>query len=305
MIPNLGPDSSNDDSVGAVYLAFGAPYLAMAMVSAVSLRATNPAVPIHMITNVTDETPLVPWWREDLGDRWTFIDAGTATNRSYKTDMLRMSGFQKTVFLDCDTFVVGDLSRFWPLLDYFDLLLRPVPRPGYSHIKILSDTIRFCDVTHFNSGVFGFRRSSAVAQFFDVWKDRFEASGLDVDQPALLEALFTSSARVFPLRSEFNEEEVWNLTRGERERVVVWHYKRRRADRRIRRLLRSAVTWFGGTDEHRVEVEETLRGRAGVDGGPIRSKLRGLRDEWRGPLSRRLPRAVGEERWRRMTEPVA
>ena len=295
--------AAGDESRGVVYLAFGAPYLAMALVSAASLRATNPSVPICVFTNVTKHPPDVSWWGEHAEDRWVFIEDRSETNRQYKTDMLAITPFDRTLYLDCDTFVVGSLDRIWELLDHFDLLLRPVPRPGDRSVRILQGSIRFADVTHFNAGVFGFRRTDATADFFRRWNEVFRAMELSVDQPALVEALFTSRARLYPLRSEFNEEEIWTLSREARERVVIWHYKCRTADRHTRRLIRSALTWFGATEADREQLEALFRGRRRLEGGPVRRRIRSLLTELRGPVSLRPIRLVGAARWREMTSP--
>lgn len=295
--------AGGEESRGVVYLAFGAPYLAMALVSAASLRASNPSVPICMLTNVTEHPPDVSWWGGRAEDRWVYIEDRSEMNRHYKTDMLAITPFDRTLFLDCDTFVVGDVDRIWGLLDHFDLVLRPVPRPGDRSVRILQGSLRLGDVTHFNTGVFGFRRTDATADFFRRWNDGFRAMKLGVDQPAFVEALFTSRARLYPLRSEFNEEEVWKLSREERERVVIWHYKCRTADRRTRRLVRSALTWFGATDADRDQLEALFRGRRRLEGGPVRRRIRSLLTELRGPVSLRPARLVGAARWREMTSP--
>ena len=294
---------AGDGSRGVVYLAFGAPYLAMALVSAASLRATNPSVPICVFTNVTKHPPDVSWWGELAEDRWVFIEDRSEMNRQYKTDMLAITPFDRTLFLDCDTFVVGDLDRIWGLLDHFDLVVRPVPRPGDRSVRILQGSLRLGDVTHFNTGVLGFRRTDATADFFRRWNDGFRAMKLGVDQPAFVEALFTSRARLYPLRSEFNEEEVWKLSREARERVVVWHYKCRTADRVTRRLIRSALSWFGATEADRDELEALFRVRRRLEGGPVRRRIRSLLAEIRGPISLRTARLVGTARWREMTSP--
>lgn len=292
------------DDCGVVYLGFGAPYLAMALASAVSLRATNPELPICVLTNVTDAPPDVEWWRDGPGgDRWVFLSATSAENRSYKTDMLAHSPFERAIYLDCDTLVVGRLDPLWPILDHFDLLLRPVPRPGYRDLRILDGALRFEDVTHFNAGVLGFRRSPETDDFFRHWQESYRTMGMEVDQPALMEALFRTRARVFPLRSQYNEEEIWPLTPADRAQVAIWHYKCRTADRRTRQLIRAALTWFPSAVEDQAGLESLFQDRRRLEGGPVRSRLRSLVTELRGPLSLRPAHAVGEARWRAMTAP--
>jgi hypothetical protein len=115
--------------LGVCFTAFGAPYLAMALTSSLSLRATNPNVPICMVTNVTDRTPDVSWWSPARGDVWLPVERDTVDNRLAKVDVYGYSPFPKTLFLDCDTFVVGRLERVDQFLDHFDVLLRPAAFP--------------------------------------------------------------------------------------------------------------------------------------------------------------------------------
>jgi hypothetical protein len=62
---------------GVVYLALGAPYLAMAINSLLSLRITNPGIPVCVITNVVRHPPKKSWWSFEIGDQWVFKDIAT------------------------------------------------------------------------------------------------------------------------------------------------------------------------------------------------------------------------------------
>ena len=46
-------------------------------------------------------------------------------NRYVKTDVYGHSAFDHTLYLDCDTMVLGDLSPIPNYLQFFDLLLTP------------------------------------------------------------------------------------------------------------------------------------------------------------------------------------
>ena len=70
------------ENFGVIYVAFGAPYLAQALVSAISLRVTNPDVPVCIVTNVVREPPRLAWWSPE--DHWIFLEKETADNRNAK-----------------------------------------------------------------------------------------------------------------------------------------------------------------------------------------------------------------------------
>lgn len=159
------------------------------------------------MTNVTDRAPGVAWWDPSLGDRWRYLDLRTSDNRVIKTDLPRYSPFPKTLYLDCDTFVVGSLDRIPVFLNYFDLVLRFVNWPCRVNPGqvVLSEQLRLREVSHFNGGVIGFRKNPATEAFFRTWAERFVRMGLERDQPSLVEACFLSPVHLFPLREEWNQ----------------------------------------------------------------------------------------------------
>ena len=79
------------ENFGVIYVAFGAPYLAQALVSAISLRVTNPDVPVCIVTNVVREPPRLAWWSPE--DHWIFLEKETADNRNAKLRMNELSPF--------------------------------------------------------------------------------------------------------------------------------------------------------------------------------------------------------------------
>jgi hypothetical protein len=292
--------------LGVVYLAFGAPYLAMALTSAVSLRATNPTIPVCMLTNVVPTPPpKLRWWDPDLGDTWRWIDGSTQDNRLFKTDVIRHSPYQKTLFLDCDTFVVGDLGRMSVFLDYFDVAMFFVKSPCAvtPDQEVLAERMRFREVPHFNTGVIGFRRNPRTEQFFHTWRARFVAMGIDRDQPAMTEACFESDVRILPVRESWNQGDFWLMGPARRKQALIWHYKSRSWDERLAGLIRRAATWFTDDDRVRAEVDAYIRSRMGWQHrGLISWRIKALAREALGPLSKLPEGKVGAARWRALLE---
>jgi hypothetical protein len=288
---------------GVVYVAFGSPHLAMALVSALSVRATNPGVPICMITNVTPEPPDVSWWSPGDGDRWQFLDRASADNRSVKANVYFTSPFLQTLYLDSDTLVLRRIDRLWLLLRYFDVLARPVMKRGANPYRLDPPGVSMDEVTHFNTGVLAFRRSTDSERLFRCWQERLAAGSGAVDQPAFVEALCLSNARIFPLRDEWNQVDYWHLTPSKRRQVVIWHYKRRAADRRIRALAQTAVSWFHGRGDDRRQLHHYFAQRWVAEGGPVRRRVRALLAAGGGSLSAIPERTVGRTRWREMIAP--
>jgi hypothetical protein len=293
---------------GVIYVAFGAPYLAMTLVSALSLRITNPTVAICVVTNVREVPPALSWWDPLLGDRWVWVPRDTKENRLLKTDVYRLSPFALTLFLDCDTMVVGSLDRIPLFLERWDVLLRMVAAPCKydGHHDVLPARVPFRDVTHFNSGVVGFRRTEATREFFELWQERHLAMDIGRDQPPLIEALFASSVRVLPLRVEWNLGDFWKWSAADRRRAVIWHYKSRSPDRRVDALTLRVLDWFDATVAERADVARFVGKRRWVQNrGLLLWRIKAWMREFRGALSAIPERQAGSDRWRELTTPVS
>ena len=272
--------------LGVLYVAFGAPYLSMALISAASVRATNPQAQLCILTNVTGAYPAVDWWVPSRGDLWIYMKEPTKQNRSVKTALHRHSPFENTLFLDCDTIVRKNFSTIGILLDYFDIVLKTGEDGPDRKRALLNGALAYGETVHFNSGVIGFRKNSATEEFFSLWHAMFQERGKSRDQPSLVEALCASRVRLFPLHSKWNHGDYWYLPRPSREGIGIWHYKARGMDHRIEKLLRQSVHWFGGDKAASDEVEKfILRRRSQRKNWTIRNIRKTLARELGGPLS--------------------
>lgn len=217
---------------GIIYLAFGRPFLAMAVNSFLSLRASNPNTGACIVTNMLEQAPAIPGWDEST-DHWIHVRSDDKENRFYKTAIHDLSPFAKTVYLDCDTVVLDDISPLSFYLDFFEVGARPGKSPGPvpdRNKRLFNGTKRFADLPHWNGGVIAFRKGPAAAEFFDNWNRSYRELGFKRDQPALIEAMFRSRCRIFPLEPRWNNSDSLNsdglLDRSEsRDRIAVWHYK--------------------------------------------------------------------------------
>jgi hypothetical protein len=273
---------------GVIYLAFGAPYLAMALHSITSLRVFNPSMPVCVLTNIAERPPNTRWWNSVPESHWVFMDKSTSINRDIKTHIYRFSPFDKTVYLDCDTLVLADLTDLELFLDHFDVLLKPSDRPGKTDRKkkILNGVVPYGNVTHFNSGVLGFRRSANVERFFDDWRECYRRLNFRRDQPSLVEAIYRSDIRIFPLRERWNCSDKWFAKKDLRNDIAIWHYKTR-LDRRLERSVVKAVEWFSNEPKHLAEVKAFIKQqRAFRKHRSLKNIFKCLITEMRGPLSK-------------------
>ena len=284
---------------GVVYVAFGAPYLAMAINSLLSLRITNPGIPVCIVTNVVPHAPKKPWWRPEIGDQWIFLNAATKRNWHAKTNVYKHSTFDLTLFIDCDTMVLGDLSPIPNYLHYVDLLLNPSYYPAAKERRILDGKLRYPEDGHFNSGVFAFRRGKAIEEFFSLWNERLHALGYAQDQPALVEAYNLGNVRMFPLANKWNAGDRWFDPSNARQKIIIWHYKMR-LEPLVEDVIVKAVGWFAGSEKHLKDTAQFLdRRRRERRSRSLQWNFRRLVTRVRGDQSRRLEKHPAKDEWLR------
>lgn len=190
----LRADTARD---GAVITAFGTPYVDLAFQAARSLRATNPDLPVDLFT----EAPVDPGPFDRvhvLADVWI---------RS-KIDAMRLSRFERTVYLDADLLVLADLGDVFEVLDRFDFALCHDQLRNSVHARREYRVPLPNTYPQFNGGVVGFRRSPETRAFLDTWKAAIQDHGISKDQPSLRELLWQSDLRVATLPPEYN---LWDL----------------------------------------------------------------------------------------------
>lgn len=141
-------------TTGFVYVGTGAVYFHESAEAARYLRAANPTARVCMIT---DKLHGEKFW-----DEIVLVEKPSYTFR----DKLLMSlcPYERFVYLDCDTYVAGDLSEMFELLAHYDVIGHQLFEGHDYRIPEVPDAF-----PEFNGGVFGFRRSPGVESFFARW----------------------------------------------------------------------------------------------------------------------------------------
>jgi len=190
---------------GYLYIASGKGCVKSASLSVKSLRRWDGDA--H-ITLVTDADPGAGVFDEVV------IRGHNASNRGenlfYKVrNIYGGSPYEKTLFLDADTYFYGDPSGLFGLLDHFDVCMAKAPAdanlaplegeplPGY---------------TPYNTGVILFRKNGVTEKLFTDW-ERLHRRNVTADpelgypwpdQVAFMEALLGSEARMYALSAVWN-----------------------------------------------------------------------------------------------------
>ena len=118
--------------------------------------------------------------------------------------MLPHTPFGRTLYLDCDTRVVGDLADLFGVLNNFDLAIAQVVRwhkPNYQRRWRLTVPMSF---PQYNGGVLLYRRSPRMIALLEQWRQDYHEAGFHADQVTLREILWTTDARYCALPPQYN-----------------------------------------------------------------------------------------------------
>lgn len=143
---------------------------------------------------------------------------------------MRRSPFERTIFLDSDTFVVDEIVHLLRLLDRYDIAVAYAPA-----YRGLADPDVPCAFYEFNTGVVAWRTSDRVAAFMRDWEDTYLAwmggeepfpgtcrasRGGRADQPAFRHCAWQHGLRLFVLAPEYNFRLGYPVTVVERVRII-------------------------------------------------------------------------------------
>lgn len=142
---------------------------------------------------------------------------------------MRRSPFERTIYLDSDTFVVDEIAHVLRLLDRYDIAVAYAP----AH-RGLADPEVPTAFYEFNTGVIAWRASDRMAAFMRSWEETYAAwlreepflgagmasRGGRADQPAFRRCAWQHDVRLFVLAPEYNFRIGYPTTVVERVRVI-------------------------------------------------------------------------------------
>ncbi|MDY6765991.1 MAG: hypothetical protein SVW77_01370 [Candidatus Nanohaloarchaea archaeon] len=179
-------------SRGIVYATAGDEFVAEAVVSAESVKAQMPEMDITIFCDQEPGSDVFDRVEELENPQYAFID---------KILPMMESPYDRTLYLDPDTYVCGDITGMFDLLDRFDIAAR--------HAKIR----RRHEMEHVpaafpehNSGVILYRNTNEVRELIQRWHDiqGEDRDGYIGDQVAFREALYESDLHIGSLPAEYN-----------------------------------------------------------------------------------------------------
>lgn len=230
------------ETPGVIYCATGSSYVREAVDSIQSLREVEPGSQVVVFTDSPGAAHLAGIFGETIDLR--LIDC-PSYSWDDKLGAIAESPFERTVFLDTDTYVVRPfLNEMEKALEHFELLA--LPGMGFN---LEWENREYSDcLSQMNTGVIVYKRCTATEGMFRLWRKLREAKPESHDQPTFREAIVLSGVRFAPLRVEYNYQGN-AFTFGE-IRIVHLISKRmrrifkdpRRRDRELA-LIRSSGLW--------------------------------------------------------------
>lgn len=191
---------------GYLYIAGGNPqYVREAMISVKSLRAVDPEAHVTLITDREVE--------RGLFDEIVHRPADLTRRReglSYKArHVYDGSPYQKTIFVDTDTYFYEGCRPLFKLLDYFDLCMTQDAADMHAP-QIDGDFLT--GYTPYNTGVIAFRKNARneilFKQWWEIYDKKLRAGHVDLtketDQTSFMQALLHSESRVYVLSNLWN-----------------------------------------------------------------------------------------------------
>ncbi|HHP7230775.1 MAG TPA: putative nucleotide-diphospho-sugar transferase [Xenococcaceae cyanobacterium] len=186
---------------GYLYVAVGEKFLKEAICSAQSLRKIDSNAHITLVTDQTIENNLV---FDNI-----LIKPTTINNHKegllYKVEHIYFSSpYDKTLFLDTDTYVCESCINLFKLLDFFDLAIAPDPTDvNRAMIPNSQKKLEASDL--YNTGVIIFQKNQRTETLFKNWLDIYQTKitqktvNKENDQTSFVESLLQSEAKIYVL----------------------------------------------------------------------------------------------------------
>jgi len=175
-------------SRGLIYVVFGLKYERLAA-RAISYSRTMTELPILVLTNIPSRKRSAEWSK---GIDFLDIGENSSKNRKVKTELVKYTPFDETLYLDCDSVLQNKgIERVFDRMVGQDVALRvygdwPVNRKLMSYY---STTFKKCGAElpmRIYYGAFvGFRKTQSTDLFFDTWYKNHETAGIVREMPAL------------------------------------------------------------------------------------------------------------------------
>ena len=189
-------------STGALYIITQDPrYVDLLLTSAASLKKAMPELPISVFSQFSVES--------DLFDKVFSVDA-TKDGFYDKARLIRDSPYERTLFIDADTYVLEPVPELFSLLDHFDCAATHEEYLNTDWHRRYPRTDIPSSFPEFNTGILMLKRSDRLNRMLDEWGALYrqyleEKPGQPInDQPFFRVAAYFGDVRIATLTREYN-----------------------------------------------------------------------------------------------------
>lgn len=253
---------------GVLYIALGEKYAAEAARSAATVKAHTPDLSTTIFTDRAVSDPV-------------FDNIVRVPSRAFhmrdKPDYMARTPYERTLFLDTDTFVCDDIGPLFRLLERFDFAAahgwQRLDRSDAQHLpNVVAETPM--PFAQFNSGVILYKESVEMVRVLGECVQLLDRNlEMGNDQTALRQAVYASSLRVATLTPEYNCRAGYaGFVSGE---VKILHGRRFDAPR-VAALLNRELTprvYMNFPESFQVWARHDLRGNERSALGKLRARL--------------------------------
>ncbi|MEL6735240.1 MAG: putative nucleotide-diphospho-sugar transferase [Pseudomonadota bacterium] len=178
---------------GFIFATTGKDYTTLARRAARNLKLVHPDAVIDIFTdqNIDDAVfdrihPLSESWFRP------------------KIEAIAKSRFERTICLDADAVVVGDLMPVFELLDQFDIAACLDRNLNSRDGRLVYTDDLPVAYAQINTGVLAIRKNDTTQELLKTWMQEMKTSGNKLDQPVFRQVLYTSDARICTLPPGYN-----------------------------------------------------------------------------------------------------
>lgn len=185
---------------GYLYIATGEKYIKEAIQSVQSLKNQNDKLHATLITDKQIEVREF----DDIIIQNNITKEGWKEGVLFKVRGLLLTPYEKTFFIDTDTYFSDDCLELFNLLEYYDLLIAHAPAD--TNQIVINNNQRFSGYYPYNTGVIVFNNNDAVKKLITNWltiyqeKFRFYPH----DQTPFMESLLYNKVKVYVLQPVYN-----------------------------------------------------------------------------------------------------
>ncbi|MBN2348491.1 MAG: hypothetical protein JXJ22_06635 [Bacteroidales bacterium] len=249
---------------GFLFCATNDSYLQQARLSAESIKLRNTKIKCALCTSISEKNKI---WDDII-----IIEKSNAGKDQFVIDKLKslmLTPYNRTLFLDADTYVLDDVIELFAILDHFDLALCHGHERVYrynlqmgvesfdsSYRKVISEKIPYA-FSVLQSGVILYNKNKKTEHWLSKLLNIYQEKNFFDDQVSMRELLWESDVKFYILPPEYNFNSIrdymyWKLN----PRIAnpkIFHYTKHKnqdikklifaADRKIRwlRVLKKII----------------------------------------------------------------